>query len=154
MEPQNYPNIHANSLIIDHQGILICGKPGSGKTSLMLSLLEQAKAKNRFAAMVADDQSLIINASNRLIAYCPQANEGKLEVRGHGIVDTPYIQSAVISLVVEIVPHENIDRMPVENAKTLYGIQLPLIFVPRHNLQQSVQITMAALADLKNVPLC
>lgn len=154
MGSQKYHNIHANSLIIDHQGILIYGKSGFGKTSLMLSLLEQAKAKNRFAIMIGDDQSLIANASDRLIARCPQTNEGKLEVRGYGIVDAPYIRSAVINLAVEIVPHENIDRMPEKNTKTIDGVQLPLIFVPRHDLQQSEQIIMATLAGLKNVPLC
>ena len=153
MEPQNYHNIHANSLIIDHQGILIYGKSGSGKTSLMLSLLEHAKTKNRLAIMVADDQSLIFSTNNRLVAHCPRANEGKLEVRGYGIVDAPFIASAVMNLVVEIMPHKEIERMREKNTKTIDGVQLPLIFVPQHDLQQSVQIIMAALAGLKNAPL-
>ena len=150
---QRNHNIHANSLIIDHLGILIFGKSGFGKTTLMLSLLEQAKAKNKFAAMIGDDQSLIINANNRLIAHCLRANEGKLEVRGFGIVNAHFLPSAVINLVVEIVPHENVDRMPEKNTKTIDGVQLPRIFVPRNDLNPSVQITLAALADLKNVPL-
>lgn len=146
---QKHHYIHANSLVIDHHGLLICGKSGFGKTSLMLSLLEQAKANNKFAAMVGDDQSLVANENNRLIAYCPSSTKGKLEIRGHGIVDVPFLQSAVINLVIEIVPRENIDRMPTIGTKTLDGIQLPLVFVPRYGLQQSVQIIQAMLSDLK-----
>lgn len=149
MALQKHHYIHANSLVIDHQGLLICGKSGFGKTSLMLSLLEQAKANSKFAAMVADDQSMIANENNRLIAHCPHANEGKLEIRGRGIVEAPFLQSAVINLVIEIVPRENIDRMPTIGTKTLDGVKLPLVFVPRHGLQQSVQIIQAMLSDLK-----
>ncbi len=153
MASHEYRNIHANSMIIDNQGILIFGKSGYGKSSLMLSLLEQTKSKNRFAAMIADDQSLIINTNDLLIARCPGINEGKLEVRGHGIVNACFLPSAVINLVVEIVTHKNIDRMPEKHAKTIDGVELPLIFVPRHDLHQSVRITLAALAEQKNVPL-
>jgi HPr kinase/phosphorylase len=144
---RNYTNIHANSLIIGNQGILIFGKPGFGKTSLMLFLLEHASASNKFAAMIADDQSMIVDANNQLIARCPLPIQGKLEIRGHGIINASFLPSSVINLVVEILPREKIDRMSEAKTKTINGIKLPLIYVPRSDLQQSKHIITAALGS-------
>ena len=104
--------------------------------------------------MVGDDQTLIYNAHNRLIALCPRANEGRFELRGHGIVDDHFIASTIVNLVVEIVPHEEIERMPEQTTKAIIGVKLPLIYVPQFWQRQSIQIILATITGLRNASLC
>ena len=59
-------NHHACALEIHGTGILIKGSSGSGKTSLMLGLLERAKLENLNAAMIADDQVLLIHEKMKI----------------------------------------------------------------------------------------
>ncbi|MEX0614556.1 MAG: serine kinase, partial [Methylophaga sp.] len=64
----------------DH-GLLICGPPGIGKSSLALAILSQS------GQLIADDCVDIIRREGQLIARCPPAHIGLLHSRELGLLD-------------------------------------------------------------------
>lgn len=97
------PTIHASAVLAGACGVLIRGPSGSGKSRLVLDLL-QAAAGGRlaFARLVADDRVRVEAVHGRMIARPPAALAGLLEVRGLGILQLQYEPMAVISLVVDL----------------------------------------------------
>jgi HPr kinase/phosphorylase len=97
------PTIHASAVLAGARAILIRGPAGSGKSRLVLNLI-QAAASGRavFARLVADDRVHVEAVHGRLIARPPAALAGLLEVRGLGILRLQYEPVAVISWVVDL----------------------------------------------------
>ncbi|MGI4809322.1 MAG: HPr kinase/phosphorylase [Janthinobacterium lividum] len=82
--------IHASCAARDGSGVLLTGVPGSGKSDLLLRLID------RGYSLVADDQVEISDG----VARPPAALQGLLEIRGLGIVRLPY--SAPVPLILEV----------------------------------------------------
>ena len=68
---------------IDGRGVLIEGEPGTGKSTLALALID------RGAVLVGDDGLTLERQGDRILAHPPPNIEGKLEIRGVGIVTLP-----------------------------------------------------------------
>lgn len=105
MSPQNF---HASCMAIGEFGLLIRGDSGSGKSDLVLRLLDEARG----ATLVADDQVLISEQDGALIARAPAVLAGKLEIRGQGIVTCPYLACVKLSHIIDLVAQAEISRMP------------------------------------------
>lgn len=145
-------NHHACALEINETGILIKGASGSGKTSLMLGLLERATLENMNAFMITDDQVFLKREHNSLIASAPQAIAGMVELRGYGIMEKCHKPSSNLDLVVEITEDKRIDRMPEKKYYIFEGLKLPMLEVPLRHENQAVRIIFAWLyenADLQ-----
>lgn len=84
--------IHASCAARDGAGVLLLGPPGSGKSDLVLRLID------RGFALVADDRVEIENGH----ASAPAALAGLLEVRGLGILRLPYLARAELALAVTL----------------------------------------------------
>jgi len=84
--------IHASCAARDGAGVLVMGAPGSGKSDLVLRLLD------RGFALVADDRVEIEDG----IARAPAPLAGLLEVRGLGILRLPFVASARLALAVAL----------------------------------------------------
>jgi HPr kinase/phosphorylase len=84
--------IHASCAVRDDAGVLLLGPPGSGKSDLVLRLLDHG------FTLVADDRVDIVDG----IARAPAALAGLLEVRGLGIMRMPYASSARLALAVTL----------------------------------------------------
>lgn len=85
------------------RAILIRGPAGSGKSRLVLNLIQAASNGSLpFARLVADDRVHVLAAHDRLIARPPTALAGLLEVRGLGIQQLQYEPMAVVSWVVDL----------------------------------------------------
>ena len=102
----------------DH-GILIRGKPGSGKSELALRLIDTAGlgAARRPCGprLVADDQTLLrVRRRAGCMAAPPEALAGLMELRGQGLLQLPYLASAPVALVVDLRDGHEIERMPEE----------------------------------------
>jgi serine kinase of HPr protein (carbohydrate metabolism regulator) len=95
--------VHASAVLAGVRALLIRGPSGSGKSRLVLNVL-QAAAGGRllFARLVADDRAHVEAVHGRLVARPPAPLAGYLEVRGLGILRLPYEPIAVISLVVDL----------------------------------------------------
>jgi len=96
-------NIHASCAIIGRAGVLILGESGSGKSDLMLRLMDEG------ARLVGDDRLELYVAKGRLSARAPKSIAGLMEVRGIGIVARPFAKSAALALAVRLGESE---RMP------------------------------------------
>lgn len=111
--------VHGTVMHINDWGVLLRGPSGSGKSDLALRLMA------RGACLVADDQVRIEEEQGALTAFCPQALEGQLEVRGVGIVDVPFHRSCALSCVIDLVPATEVQRMPDPLVETLLGVSIP-----------------------------
>lgn len=105
--------IHASCAARDGHGVLLTGAPGSGKSDLLLRLLDIG------FALVADDQVDIEDFR----ASSPPALAGLLEIRGLGIVRLPFAPSAKLALAVAL---ERGERLPMPRR---HELGLPLVMV-------------------------
>jgi HPr kinase/phosphorylase len=86
--------IHGSCVSRDGAGVVLLGPPGSGKSDLVLRLLECG------FVLVADDRIDIADG----IASAPASLAGLLEVRGLGILRLPCAARARLALAVELGP--------------------------------------------------
>ncbi len=84
--------VHGSCAARDGDGVLLIGPSGSGKSDLLLRLLDCGYA------LVADDRVDIVDG----MACAPAMLVGLLEIRGLGIFRLPYVASARVALAVDI----------------------------------------------------
>lgn len=115
-------NLHASTVALDGRAVIISGPSGSGKSDLTLRLID------RGFCLVSDDRTIVRKAGDQVIASAPDTISGKLEIRGIGIIDMPYVGDVPVALVVDLT--SNITRMPDDaRERTILGIGIPLISV-------------------------
>jgi HPr kinase/phosphorylase len=112
--------IHATAVSLDGQAVILRGPSGSGKSDLALQLIETA-------TLISDDQTRLQRRGGEILASAPARIKGLLEVRGLGIITVPTIDEAPVALIVDLLPVDQIERMPApEDQRTeLLGITLP-----------------------------
>src|SRR6266581_9597866 len=113
--------LHTTAIAIDGRAVLLRGGSGSGKSDLALRLIDAG------ARLVADDQSELFRRGDTLIVRAPATIAGLLEVRGIGIVRLDALAEAPVALIVDLVPAETLERLPVRRTETILGLTLPLI---------------------------
>jgi HPr kinase/phosphorylase len=124
--------IHATALVFRESGILIRGPSGSGKSSLALSLLTLAQDRHCFGGLIGDDRVILEARSGRLTARCAANIEGLIERRGCGIVRANGPKTALIRLVVDLLPRgEEPPRIAhrADDCATIAGIALPRLIL-------------------------
>ncbi|NNM71203.1 HPr kinase/phosphorylase [Enterovirga aerilata] len=139
--------IHATALVLGEDGILLRGSAGAGKSSLARDLVQRARETGRHAALVADDRVALAAAHGRVLARPPSAIAGLLEIRGVGIVRVPFVEAAVLRLVVDLehVPARLLDEDA--GSVSLQGIPLPRIAADRASALGSVMWRLGHLHD-------
>lgn len=105
--------IHASAVAIGGQGVLLLGRSGSGKSDLALRLID------RGATLVSDDYCNITPSDDVPIITAVSAIAGKMEVRGIGIVDVPYVATAPLRLALQL--DAPVPRMAVEDSAISVG---------------------------------
>ena len=113
--------IHATTIYIDGSGVLLSGPSGSGKSDLALRLIDGG------ARLVADDRTDLALADGRLVASAPWEIAGRMEVRGLGVLEKDAVPQTVLTLVVELVDPENVERVPKDVTTTLLGVDVPVV---------------------------
>ena len=136
--------IHAGAVRVGRHGVLVLGAPGSGKSSLLLALIEDPRQD---AILVADDR-VVLSPGETLVARAPETLAGLMEVRGVGIVRRPCLAQSVIDLVVELRPIGDCPRLPAEDDRlvVLAGLALPRLILPSgcHDAALRVRVALAA----------
>jgi HPr kinase/phosphorylase len=123
--------LHGTCVSVGGEGVLILGKPGSGKSALALRLVDEPghgiSGVPLRSELVADDQVIVTRDQDRLMASAPAALRGKLEIRGLGIVTLATPPSAPLALVVKLQDHSAIERLPDPATFEILGMALPLV---------------------------
>lgn len=111
--------VQASAVSIGGRALLIEGKPGSGKSSLALALID------RGATLIGDDGVRLARNGGTINAAPPPNIAGKLEVRGVGIINLP-TTAAPLSLIITIDP--SAPRYPDKLAmRDLLGMPIPVL---------------------------
>ena len=110
----------ATCVAINGRAVLIEGPPGSGKSSLALSLID------RGAVLVGDDGVTLEPRGGRLYASPPPNIAGLLEVRNLGLLEFPTVGDVPVALVVRL--DAGAERF-IETAERveLGGVELPMV---------------------------
>lgn len=136
--------VHATTIAIDGRGVLLRGRPGSGKSDLALRLIEDG------AELVADDQTALSAEGGQVIASAPAALSGLLEVRGVGIVTLPYRESVALSLLADL--DAKPVRLPEATDDTISGIRLPRVAVAPFEASAPAKLRLALRQGVGVVP--
>jgi HPr kinase/phosphorylase len=130
-------NIHGTGLVLDGAGVLLRGPSGAGKSLLALELLDRQALRGAPGMLVGDDRLDLTVEDDAIVMRAPNAIAGLVELRGRGIVRRPFVASARLDLVVDLV--DELTRMLEEDALTtdLLGVTLPRCPVPRRSVTDS-----------------
>lgn len=120
--------IHGSCAAQDHAGVLLLGPPGSGKSDLLLRLLDHG------FTLVADDRVDISEGK----ACPPQALAGLLEVRGLGVMRLPHEAPVRLALVVTLGP---MARLPAPATHEALG--LPSITIDPTMASAAARVALA-----------
>lgn len=130
--------VHASSVAIHNQAVLIIGPAGSGKSTLALDLI------SRGGGLIADDQTRLRRENGVLIASAPPAIAGRIEARGIGLLACPVHRPAPLRLVVDLA-QPSTDRLPPERKITFLGVEIELILGGGlRNLAPAIHLILSA----------
>lgn len=112
--------LHASTVAFQGRGVLICGRSGSGKSALALTLMALG------AGLIADDRTEVTVRDGAVIASCPPAISGRIEARFIGILAAVPHGPAPLALAVDLDRTED-QRLPPVRWREISGIRLPLL---------------------------
>ena len=139
--------VHGTTVALDGEGVLLRGPSGSGKSDLALRLID------RGARLVADDQTELTCAAQRLIARSPRSIAGRMEVRGVGILRVPAVPSAPLRLVVDLVAPDRVERLPEPQFCDYLQCSLPLLTLAPFEASAPAKIRLALASLVKTAVL-
>lgn len=119
--------LHGTTIAIQGKAALLIGKPGMGKSSLALQLID------RGARLVADDQTCLTLEKGEVYASCPDTLKDLLEVRGVGICPFPSQGKSPLNLVVEICEADEILRLPDPIFVQYHNIPIPSLKLAKYD---------------------
>lgn len=128
--------VHASCVAFDKRGILILGASGTGKSGLAIGLLALG------ASLISDDKTILTEQSGLLVAQCPTAIKGMIEVRGVGLLAAEAKGSAIVTLVIDLDRSEP-DRLPPHRTITQLGLEVDVIYgKDTRNLAAAIKLLM------------
>ena len=130
--------LHATAVDIAGKGVLLCGPSGGGKSDLALRLVD------RGASFIADDQIELTLRRRGIHAAAVSSMRGYLEVRGLGLTSLPVMGGTFVALIVDLVPPEDVPRLPQASSRLLLGKKIPLLKLNAFELSTPIKIELAA----------
>ncbi len=97
---------HASCVEFNGKGIFIIGESGSGKSDLVLRLIDAG------GILIGDDYVELDIKNGQIVAKPAPNIEGMIEVRGIGLVEMDFKDECVLNLVLELTDRKQIERLP------------------------------------------
>lgn len=113
--------VHGTAVRLGQAGLLLRGPSGSGKSDLALRLIEAG------GRLIADDQVALDCEHGEIRLQAPPAIAGMIEVRGLGILRLPRAPRTVLHLVCDLVPREQVERLPERGRCEFLGVTVPQV---------------------------
>jgi serine kinase of HPr protein (carbohydrate metabolism regulator) len=136
--------VRGTSVAIGDRAVLLRGGSGCGKSDLALRLID------RGACLVSDDYTRVRASSGRLVASAPPTIAGKIEMRGVGILDMPYVTDVPICLVADL--DATPERLPeAPHQVRLAGLEIPAVALAA--LEPSAPLKLEAALRLYGLSL-
>lgn len=133
---ENTTLLHATSIAIGEQAVLLMGKSGSGKSDLALRLID------RGARLISDDYTQCERRGDALFASPPGTIAGKMEVRYIGVVSMPNAQDVPVVLAIGL--DDTPQRMPDPTTTlNILGISLPHILLDAFEPSAPIKVELA-----------
>jgi HPr kinase/phosphorylase len=141
--------VHGTSVAIGGDGVLLRGPSGSGKSDLALRLIDAG------ARLVSDDQTELRRDGDAVIMQAPQTIAGRIEVRGVGILRVPTVNRAPLSLVVDLVAPDRVERLPEPQFCEVLQRSIPLLALAPFEASTPAKIrhALAALEARAEAPI-
>ena len=147
--------IHGTCVALGTSAALLRGVSGAGKSDLALRFLALAYELGREPKLIADDQVWIEDGtSGELLASAPPTLAGKIEVRGLGILETPYLAQGRLVLVVDLVSDAEVPRTPPDPPETvtIAGVALPRLALAAFEPSSPLKLKLALLQAASQSP--
>ncbi len=129
--------IHASAVAIEGRGVLICGPSGAGKSDLALRLIDEG------AVLIADDRVDLTPGDDGVLLSGPDNLAGLIEVRGVGIVRVPFETKVSLSLIVDLVKPEDVERLPDRLTADFMGVNVRRIALDPFQASAPAKIRLA-----------
>lgn len=129
--------VHGTSVNIDGKGVLLRGSPGSGKSDLALRLIDSG------ATLVSDDYTEIHLTQRSVVLRAPQTIQGKIEVRGLGLMEIPFVDNIPLRLIFDLVPFQQIERMPVAEFFEIENTKIPVLLIDPFMASAAAKVRLA-----------
>jgi serine kinase of HPr protein (carbohydrate metabolism regulator) len=140
--------VHGTCIALDDRAALLTGPSGSGKSDLALRCMMTPLPGSGNARLVADDQVIVERRGARLVARAPDTIKGRLEVRGLGVLEFPYLPQAEIRLVVRFARASRIERLADPGEATdLVGVRLPVLYLAPFEASAPLKLLLALEKD-------
>jgi len=138
----SHDQLHASCVEISGKAILITGLSGSGKSDLSLRLID------RGAVLISDDQTMLRREKGQIWASAPDSLRGKMEVRGLGVCDFKFSETAPVALIVEL--STVVERFPMDRAKRkVLDIEFDVIKIDAMQASAPIKLEIA-LANVQS----
>lgn len=131
----SFETVHATAVAIQNNGVFLIGASGVGKSDLALRLID------RGAKLVSDDIVLVDATQAPPMLHVAPNISGKLEVRGVGIIELPYVDDVPLRLVVDL--DSKPERLPSTQTHYIFGVELPCIALTAFEASAPIKIEYA-----------
>jgi serine kinase of HPr protein (carbohydrate metabolism regulator) len=129
--------VHGTTVLVEDCGVLLRGREGAGKSDLALQLID------RGALLVADDQTRLFPDGDRIMASVPAAIAGLIECRGMGLVKLDHRSPAQLALVIDLVPAEQVERLPMPAFVNYFGLAVPFLRLDPFTASAAAKVRLA-----------
>lgn len=126
--------VHASCVAFEGKGVLLRGPPGAGKSDLALRAIEAG------ARLVADDLVALDLRGHRVWARALPRADGRLEVRGVGIVRLPALDGVELVLLADLAGPE---RLPEPDFETVLGRPVRRIRLAPFEISAAIKLRLA-----------
>lgn len=117
--------------------VLLRGFSGRGKSDLAFRLVD------RGAVLIGDDQVTLQRRQDRIFAEAAENIRGLMEVRGLGLIKFPVAPATPLGLIVDLVPREDVTRLPDGETVEIMGLRVPLLKLHAFDISTPLKIIKA-----------